>query len=1007
MKLQAQIISGSSVDCTLMNGASNGMPVVVLMRTETTVYISNGRVIWVSSYNDTVRFTYGSTPGNPYTWSADGSAPQPAPNQDVSGFISSLCPNGGVALNSAGANRLVLQNPRVTGSLPSAGQYFGRVAMADFNGDGNADTAVLQGNGVTINLYDAKSNLISSKPIAIPNTNASILAADLNGDGKYDLAIAADPPNGPGNITVLLGKGDGTFGPPSTFAAGSFPFYIAIADFNQDGNPDLAISNYPATASATGSVAVLLGDGRGGFAAPVMYPAGKGPTTIVADDFTGDGIPDIVVLDSGLDANPVWTLAGKGDGTFKAAVSTPTPTSSGNLSYADFDHDGNLDILIADQHSSTMELMLGKGDGTFQAPQSFTSSAQAVSLGLFPLQDGSTVIMAPDNITNETMLYFAGPSGVIGAPAVQTVGKKPVAIAAGDINGDGKSDLVIADKGTNNLYVEISKGASGFASPQSFSLPAAPAAVALSDMNHDGNADAIVATSSGLAVLKGNSSGGFSSPQVFGSGQNFVALAVADFNGDGKPDVAAVAAGGTAQVFAGNGDATFGSPNQISLPAGFVPMSIVSADVNRDGKPDLVIGLGSSDFTSPGELAVALGNGDGSFRTPSIVSLPNEIFGGLAAGDMNRDGIPDLAVSLNRLGSNQIAVLPGKGDGTFGSPILVPTTTSSPELTLVDLNGDGKLDIVAADCCGLSEATYIPGNGDGTFRAEIQVPSGPNPLAIAVADFDGDKKLDLAIAGQNQNSSAALSSGTLTVISGAFARSPVLAATVISAADPRQTTLAPASLATAFGTDLASGTPGAASLPLPLSFGGTSLSITDSAGSTNQTPLLYVSPGQVNFEVPDQVASGPAQLTVTSGDGTLSSATVQIAPVAPAMFELNTSGLAAAQVQLISGSTQTYEDVYSVAGGQIVSQPVNIGSSSDQAYLVIYGTGLRAAGTSGISVTLNGASVPVLYGGTQGGFAGLDQINVLLPPSLAGKGLVTIAVKANGIAANPVNITVK
>jgi uncharacterized protein (TIGR03437 family) len=961
---------------------------------------------------DAQRYTFQYDFGGPVpTYSLDGGPPRVVPGGDVVSFVENICA-GGAAPQST-ARRAYSRKAAAAGTSRYSGQYAATVAMADFNGDGNPDSAVLQGNGININLYDANSNLISSRLVPLANANVSILTADFNGDGKFDLAVITNPPTGPGNVTVLLGNGDGTFGPPSAFPAGAFPFFMALSDFNNDGKPDLAVSTYPISASAspsaTGTVAVLLGDGHGGFAAPVMYPVGKGPVTLVADDFTGDGIPDIVVLDQGLNANAVWTLPGKGDGTFMAAISTPTPASSGYISYADFDHDGNFDLLIADVFSSTMVLMLGKGDGTFKAAQRFTSSAQGLSLGLRPLQDGNTAIMVPDNIGNEMMIYFSDSSGVFHAPAVQTFGKAPVAIAAGDIDGDGKPDLVIADSG-GSLYTEISRGAAGFTAPQSIPLSVTPAAVALSDLNHDGYADAIVASSGGLAVLKGSASGALSTPQMFGSGQNFVSVVVADFNGDGEPDAAAASSSGALQIFVGNGDATFRSAKQIALPSGMVPRTIVSADVNKDGKADLIVALGSADFVSPASIAVALGNGDGTFQTPSVLTLPSPIFGGFAVGDLNNDGVPDLVISLNGGGANAIAVLLGKGDGTFGSPILTPTTTMAPQLSVADMNGDGKPDVIAADCCGLSEASFLGGNGDGTFQAEIQFPSGPNPLAIAIADFDGDKKLDIAIAGQMQLPIASLNSGALTVIYNAFggaAAGAPLTATVVSSADPHQTVLAPASLATAYGSDLATGTPGATSLPLPPSFGGTFVSITDSSGATAQAPLLYVSPGQVNFEVPQGVASGAAQVTVTSADGARSIATVQIAPVAPAVFELNSAGLAAADVLLVSGGSQTYENVYTVSAGQIVAQPVSIGSASDQAYLLLYGTGLRAAGTSGVSVKINGTSAPVQYAGPQGSFAGLDQMNVLLPPTLAGAGAVTVQLQANGITANAVTITVK
>jgi uncharacterized protein (TIGR03437 family) len=165
----------------------------------------------------------------------------------------------------------------------------------------------------------------------------------------------------------------------------------------------------------------------------------------------------------------------------------------------------------------------------------------------------------------------------------------------------------------------------------------------------------------------------------------------------------------------------------------------------------------------------------------------------------------------------------------------------------------------------------------------------------------------------------------------------------------------------------------------------------------------------VNFEVPPAAAIGAAQATITSGDGTKSTAVVNIEPVAPGVFELNSGGLAAADVIVYhADGTYTAENVYAVdSSGAIVASPVSLGSATDQAYLVLFGTGFQAAGTAGVKVSIAGNSVPVKYAGPQGGFVGLDQANVLLPVSLAGKGNVTIGLTANGLAANTVNITIQ
>lgn len=131
---------------------------------------------------------------------------------------------------------------------------------------------------------------------------------------------------------------------------------------------------------------------------------------------------------------------------------------------------------------------------------------------------------------------------------------------------------------------------------------------------------------------------------------------------------------------------------------------------------------------------------------------------------------------------------------------------------------------------------------------------------------------------------------------------------------------------------------------------GTSVSILDAAGKTTAAPLVYVSPKQVNFYAPPGVATGSATVTITSGDGTLSAATVQIATVAPGVFELNSADLAAADVYLSSGGTAPLKNVYSVSSaGQLVANPISLGSGTNQAYLVLYGTGFEAAGTAGVT----------------------------------------------------------
>ena len=231
---------------------------------------------------------------------------------------------------------------------------------------------------------------------------------------------------------------------------------------------------------------------------------------------------------------------------------------------------------------------------------------------------------------------------------------------------------------------------------------------------------------------------------------------------------------------------------------------------------------------------------------------------------------------------------------------------------------------------------------------------------------------------------------------------------VLSSASYSASAIAPDSLATINGSGLATGTPGATSLPLPTTFGGSSVTITDSVGNAFSAPLLYVSPSQINFQIPREVAPGTSKITVTSADNTRSIASAQIDAVAPGMFTLNNTGLAAAvAIRVAADGTQAVEQLFTTdqAGG-IVAAPI-AGVGTDTVYLELFATGLRGADSKAMRVTIGGVSALVFYAGPQSDFPGLDQINVQIPARLAGAGVVLVQVTANGIAANPVTVTIQ
>jgi uncharacterized protein (TIGR03437 family) len=232
---------------------------------------------------------------------------------------------------------------------------------------------------------------------------------------------------------------------------------------------------------------------------------------------------------------------------------------------------------------------------------------------------------------------------------------------------------------------------------------------------------------------------------------------------------------------------------------------------------------------------------------------------------------------------------------------------------------------------------------------------------------------------------------------------------ILSVASPSVQAVAPGSLAAANGQSLAAGYPGPIFGILPTVFDGTSVSIVDAAGNTTIAPLFYVSPNEVDFQIPSTVATGLAKVIVAGNGSTQTASNVQISSVAPALFTLNSSGLATAYaLRVTSNGSQILEPVYSQNSTGVISAiPINMGSSTDKVYLILFGTGFDAAGTGNVTATVNGVTALVPYAGPGGGAPGLDQVNIQLPASLAGAGNVNVQLTAAGISANPVQVTIQ
>jgi len=887
----------------------------------------------------------------------------------------------------ASATNVVLFDPQlnVISQAPLPIDIGGVGIFADVNGDGKLDILATTGtyNGKEIEatiaihvlLGDGGVNFHAGASFPLSGNTSGFIAAvaDLNGDHHLDLiAVGMSPLNSGGKISVFLGNGDGTFQSENVvYSSVNTPEGIAIADFNGDGKPDLAYSYVDTTIVPPfeAKLDVALGKGDGTFGSPTSYLIAQAQSLAVGD-MDGDGFPDIV-------SSGISILYGDGTGAFPRRLDYMDP-ASGPVVLTDLDGDGRMDVVI------------GGGNAWALSGAATASPPGSISV-LFGWENGT----------------FFGPKVSLTGVNLSTTGGRAVPLASADFNGDGIPDVVTEN--TKGIDVLSGDGNGGFSSIYHYDLGApgfpSPTNIVIGDFNHDGKTDFALefetaAGSGTVGVFLGNGDGTFQGPLNTVVPPGGAALVAGDFNGDGKLDLALLTSSAegivdgrndtkdAVVILPGRGDGTFSSA--ATYPVGPSADTMVAGDFNGDGKLDLAVvnaSGGSNDASST--IGLLLGQGDGTFTAGTSIALAN--LESVAVGDFNGDGRVDLAALTN----SGVAILPGHGDGTFGTPKVFQASGGN-WIVVADLNGDKIPDL-------LDGASYLLGNGDGTFQAPVSFPDPYDYFTPPVAvDLNLDGKVDVV---------GAFPIGVVSLLN---ISQPQAAVTVVSAASFAIAPVAPDSLAAAFGKNLASSTVVApAEEPFPTTLGDTTIRVQDAAGTTRPAELLYVSTGQVNFVVPAGTSSGTATVTVTSqqpfSNAILAqTAQVQVAPVEPAMFMLNTNALAAAYVTLTApGQPPVYEPVFTLENDIPVAAPVSLGTASQQASLTLYGTGLRNAVAGGVTVEIQGSNVPVTSAGPANGIDGLDQVTVTLPQTLAGSGSVNIVVTAAGMTANTVQVTIQ
>jgi hypothetical protein len=649
---------------------------------------------------------------------------------------------------SFAASKIIATLPANTASLAA------RMVAGDFNGDGHQDVALMASPGNLIKVFLGHGDGTFAAPVSIADglpSAGDMLTGDFNGDDKADIVVA----NGT-SIAVLLGKSGGTFQSPivtKTSLSSPTSLVLAVGDLNGDLHLDIAAND------TYGGTQVLLGTGTGHFSLKPSFifnqPPDYMPTTIAIADFNGDGKPDIAV--GFATEYVIWyiggacILPGYGDGTFNqnAVTCSGTPYTYGEM------HAGNLngkqDLVFS---SDPMMVQFNNGSGVM------THSNYGVGGGPMVLGDfngDGRQDIAVGAVGGVQVVVNSSP-GVLRAPlAMYDIGGGPftesMIMNTTDFNGDGYADLAVVDffdehggykpsgdvllGGAKNLLTRGGNFGIGITPDYSFSA----ATPAIGDFNHDGKLDIAIATfnfsqsgsnSSGLQVSFGDGKGNFpTSGPVLDTNAN--SMAAGDYNGDGKADLASLD-GSTFEILIGKGDGTFAPP--VTYSVGLNPVFVMQTDLNGDGKKDIiVVNQGSND------VSVLLGKGDGTFL-PQKTYAAGKAPVAVVTGDFNRDGKIDMAVAS----SEGISVLLGNGNGTFQAEKTYSAGGAVTGIAQAPLHQDGIEDLI-----GIVPASQrfvvLPGTGSGTFGTPVVFPLDRAPTQMVAGDFNHDGATDLAFLG--------------------------------------------------------------------------------------------------------------------------------------------------------------------------------------------------------------------------------------------------------------------
>jgi hypothetical protein len=661
--------------------------------------------------------------------------------------------------------------------------------LADIDNDGDLDVVASKAalndadplNGI-VALKNNGFGMFTSTPIHYSSSLnvGHVITADVNNDSFKDVIYSNIGAFSQGtSISVRLNLGNGAFGSPTSYTVGAGPQGIVAADFNGDGNIDLAVANWGFFGTGT-TLSVLLNTGGGAFGTAAAYPAGDAPFRIAAARLDTNSTIDLVVASTSSSAAKINVLFNPGNGVFNTRTEY---TGAGRgvfwapVAIADVNNDGRNDILSPSFHDvdgAQVNVYRNQGNGTFNPvtvqmnPQSGPADIKCADLNNDGWMDfvmasatgrtGDGFEVAPNNGGGGFAFSYKSPAG-----------QNTVAVMLGDVTNDGLVDVLTADSYSMQITVHRNQGQAIYPFPVLSDLAGSQIAgsVDAADINGDGLKDVVISASGRAAVdspvkiVVNAGSGNFGPVVTHSIRGGGVQAKFRDLNGDNVPDLL-FASGIQSPPYdlhyaMNTGNGTFGPVQTKSLNAcGWYDVD--AFDLNNDGRNDAVLTewLGCANVPeSSRRIFICLNNGNGTFADP-IIKVVGTHPAPVGAGDFNEDG--NLDVVTGNSGA-VIEVNLGLGNGNLMSPVpySIGSQGGATDVVVTDLNQDGNLDIASCNFWEGTTMSILSGNGNGTFQPAVILPSAYSPdllnvSGITAGDMDNDGDKDILVANNASNS---------------------------------------------------------------------------------------------------------------------------------------------------------------------------------------------------------------------------------------------------------------